>query len=177
MTSADVRAFGQRANISTGSVTLPGILLGIGLGGLLDGIVLHQILQWHHMLTSTGDYPATSVSGLEVNTFWDGLFHAASYAFVVIGLFMLWPRAREGGSTWSWRSLLGWNLVGWGAFNLVEGIVDHQILQIHHVRTGPDQLAYDIGFLVVGAILVMVGWLIVRRDRADRTRGSLAEAA
>jgi len=28
-----------------------GILLGIGLGGFVDGIVLHQILQWHHMLT------------------------------------------------------------------------------------------------------------------------------
>jgi uncharacterized membrane protein len=33
----------------------PGILLGIGLGGFVDGIVLHQILQWHHMLTSEGD--------------------------------------------------------------------------------------------------------------------------
>jgi Predicted membrane protein (DUF2243) len=29
----------------------PGILLGVGLGGFVDGIVLHQILQWHHMLT------------------------------------------------------------------------------------------------------------------------------
>ena len=37
----------------------PGILLGIGLGGFVDGIVLHQILQWHHMLSSEGDYPPT----------------------------------------------------------------------------------------------------------------------
>jgi uncharacterized membrane protein len=27
------------------------LLLGIGLGGFFDGIVLHQILQWHHMLS------------------------------------------------------------------------------------------------------------------------------
>jgi Predicted membrane protein (DUF2243) len=28
-----------------------GILLDLGLGGFFDGIVLHQILQWHHMVT------------------------------------------------------------------------------------------------------------------------------
>ena len=50
-----------------------GILFGLGLGGFFDGIVLHQILQWHHMLTSAG-YPATSVGNLEINTLWDGIF-------------------------------------------------------------------------------------------------------
>jgi uncharacterized membrane protein len=28
----------------------PSFLLGVGLGVFLDGIVLHQVLQWHHML-------------------------------------------------------------------------------------------------------------------------------
>ena len=28
----------------------PGVVLGIGLGGFVDGIVLHQILRWHHMV-------------------------------------------------------------------------------------------------------------------------------
>jgi uncharacterized membrane protein len=56
--SADRRVDGFRR-----SITAPAIVLGIGLGGFLDGIVLHQILQWHHMLTSTGDYPATTVRG------------------------------------------------------------------------------------------------------------------
>ena len=50
--------------------------MGIGLGGFVDGIVLHQILQWHHMLTDTGDYPPTTIAGLEANTLADGLFHA-----------------------------------------------------------------------------------------------------
>jgi hypothetical protein len=40
-----------------------GILLGLGLGGFFDGIVLHQILQWHHMATSAG-YPADSLENL-----------------------------------------------------------------------------------------------------------------
>ena len=42
---------------------LPGLLLGLGLGGFLDGILMHQVLQWHHLLTDTGEYPATTVAG------------------------------------------------------------------------------------------------------------------
>lgn len=45
-----------------------GILLGLGLGGFFDGIALHQLLQWHHLLTSAG-YPPDSVENLDVNTF------------------------------------------------------------------------------------------------------------
>ena len=47
-----------------------GYLLGFALGGFFDGIVLHQVLQWHHMLTSAG-FPPDSVENLEVNTFAD----------------------------------------------------------------------------------------------------------
>ena len=49
--------------------------MGLGLGGFLDGIVLHQILQWHHMLTDTGEHPMATVAGLETNTLADGFFH------------------------------------------------------------------------------------------------------
>jgi len=65
-----------------------GILFGLGLGGFFDGIVLHQILQWHHMLTSAG-YPPDSVENLKVNTRWDGLFHASTYIFTALGLWIL----------------------------------------------------------------------------------------
>ena len=68
-------------------ITAPVTMLGVGLGGLFDGIVLHQILQWYHMLTSQGDFPDTTVRGLEVNTLWDGIFHATTYMFIVVGLF------------------------------------------------------------------------------------------
>jgi uncharacterized membrane protein len=146
------------------SITGPAVLLGIGLGGLFDGIVLHQILQWHHMLTSHGDFPATTVRGLEVNTLWDGLFHAATYVVVTVGLFMLWDRVRWGGIAWSWRALTGWMLVGWGSFNLVEGVVDHHILQIHHVRSGPNELAWDLAFLGLGAVLFAIGWSVGRSE-------------
>jgi len=145
-------------------ITAPAVMLGVGLGGLFDGIVLHQILQWHHMLTSQGDIPAATVRGLEVNTLWDGLFHATTYVFIVVGLFLLWDRARAGGVEWSWKGLLGWMLVGWGLFNLVEGLIDHHILQIHHVRTGPNELMWDLAFLALGVVLLVSGWTLARSD-------------
>jgi uncharacterized membrane protein len=147
------------------SIAMPCVLLGVGLGGLFDGIVFHQILQWHHMLSSMQDHPVTTVPGLEANTLWDGLFHAATYVLIAIGLFMLWSRGRRGGVVWSWRSLLGWSLLGWGLFDVVEGTVNHHILGIHHVRPGPDQLAYDLGFLALGVLLVIVGSLVALMDK------------
>jgi uncharacterized membrane protein len=46
------------------SVTAPGILLGVGLGGFVDGILLHQVLQWHHMgvARSTSQMPSTAAN-------------------------------------------------------------------------------------------------------------------
>jgi uncharacterized membrane protein len=147
-------------------VRAPGLLLGIGLGGFVDGIVLHQILQWHHMLTSTSGYPATTVAGLEANTLADGLFHAATWLFVTAGVYALWRRGMP-----SWRVLLGTMLVGWGAFNLVEGLVDHELLGIHHVRDdlgGP--VGWDLAFLALGVALVLGGQALAssarRRDSA-----------
>ena len=151
--------------------TAAGLLLGVGLGGFVDGIVLHQILQWHHMLTDYGghsSFPATTVDSLTENTLWDGLFHAAAWVFVVAGLLMLW-QATSAGHRVSWRSVAGLLLAGWGIFNLVEGLVDHHILSIHHVRDDVvDPLWWDLGFLALSAILVAAGLTLWRSDRAGR---------
>ena len=142
----------------------PGLVIGVGLGGFVDGILLHQVLQWHHMLTATdtdnvgiASYPADTVAGLEVNTLWDGLFHVTAWFFVAVGLWWLWRRASSGSGRRPSRALIGAMLVGWGVFNLVEGVVDHHLLGIHHVRAGPGQLLYDLGFLAFGAVLVAGG--------------------
>lgn len=149
------------------SITAPGIVLGVGLGGFLDGILLHQILQWHHMLTSTDTdnigiryYPADTVPGIQMNTLWDGLFHTVTWLSVLGGLGLLYSRvSSHRGRVWGSQALWGWILVGWGLFNLVEGIIDHHILGIHHVHGGPAQLWWDLGFLALGAALVAGGWL------------------
>ena len=155
----------DKAHEAASHLRAPGILLGIGLGGFVDGIVLHQILQWHHMLTSQGEHPATTVAGLETNTLWDGLFHAATWVAVAAGLYLLWRRIA--GRTWGairGRAFLGWMLFGWGLFNLVEGIVDHHLLSIHHVREGSNELAWDLAFLTLGALLLTAGWVLARAD-------------
>jgi uncharacterized membrane protein len=64
------------------------IFLGLGLGGFFDGIVLHQVLQWRHMVSAIE--PVNTVPGLEINTLGDGLFHLGTYIFIVAGLALLW---------------------------------------------------------------------------------------
>jgi uncharacterized membrane protein len=150
----------------------PGILLGIGLGGFVDGIVLHQILQWHHLLTSTEGNPPTTVPGLEANTLADGLFHAATWVFVAAGTYALWRAWRDGRIAPPWRAHLGLMLAGWGAFNLVEGLIDHQLLGIHHVRDdlgGP--LGWDLAFLALGALLLAGGLALATRSQSSRGSG------
>jgi hypothetical protein len=50
----------------------PAFIMGLGLGGFIDGIVLHQILRWHHMLTGdNGGEPMDTLAGLETNTLID----------------------------------------------------------------------------------------------------------
>ncbi|MGY3520100.1 DUF2243 domain-containing protein [Micromonospora sp. PTRAS2] len=151
-------------------IRLPATILGIGLGGFADGIVLHQVLQWHHMLSGTGSdnvgvkaYPVDTVPGLEMNTLWDGIFHVVTWVAVLTGLALLYSRV-TGSRGRLWRSpvLWGWALVGWGLFNLVEGIVDHHLLGIHHVREGAYRTWWDLGFLALGAALVAAGWLVQR---------------
>lgn len=144
-----------------------GILFGLGLGGFFDGIVFHQVLQWHHMLTSAG-YPPDSVANLEVNTLADGLFHASTYVMVATGLVIIWRAGRRIHGRWRARTLIATILMGFGIFNLAEGIVDHQILGIHHVNeTVPRSqwIYWDMAFLVWGAAMLAIGWVMYRRDR------------
>lgn len=150
---------------ASGPLLRAGVILGVGLGGFFDGIVFHQLLQWHHMLTAhnNGQFPMNTVPGLEVNTTWDGVFHTATWLAVVLGLILLWRVERHYDVRWS-MPLLGALLMGWGGFNLVEGVIDHQILGVHHVRDdlgGP--LGWDLAFLAWGAIMVVAGWALTRR--------------
>ncbi len=65
----------------TAASTWWGILLGVALGGFFDGILLHQILQWHHLLSLVA-----GMGDLRTQVLWDGYFHALMYAVAALGL-------------------------------------------------------------------------------------------
>ena len=154
-----------------------GLLLGVGMGGFVDGIVFHQILQWHNMVsakypsTRTGPAPGQDVEtfrrDVEVNMFWDGVFHAFTWAMNLLGLQLLFSAGRRADVPWSRRTLVGAMLLGWGLFNLAEGVIDHHVLHVHHVREELGESAWDYGFLASGVVLALAGWLLIRSGRAD----------
>ncbi|HAX79420.1 MAG TPA: DUF2243 domain-containing protein [Cyanobacteria bacterium UBA11372] len=148
-----------------GNLIVAGILLGMGAAGFFDGIVLHQILQWHHMLS--GVKPATAMPNFEVNTFWDGLFHALDYALTVAGVTFLWRAQSNNNAPLSLKTFVGSLLIGAGSFNFIEGTINHQILGIHHVKPGPNQLAWDIGFLALGVALAASGWILLQTKQPN----------
>lgn len=153
-------------NWKRGPLISAGLLLGIGLGGFLDGIVFHQILQTHNMLSNR--IPVDSLVNAKINMTWDGYFHAMVWLITVIGVYRLFRAARRDDALWSGQLLFGAWLTGWGLFNLVEGIIDHHVLALHHVMEyAIDKQPYDLAFLASGVLFVWVGWLFIRAGSRD----------
>jgi uncharacterized membrane protein len=140
---------------------LPGFILGAAVAGFFDGVVLHQILQWHHMICIEAHCIDKNVAALQRQTYYDGLFHAGMLLFLLVGLVLLVREANRGHGVPP-RRFWGSVLLGGGMFNVLEGIVDHQVLQIHHVRFGPNRPAWDLGFLVLSSVIAIAGFLLTR---------------
>jgi uncharacterized membrane protein len=149
---------------------LPSVLLGVGFGGFVDGIVLHQILQWHHMVSDEGCCPTTSLAGLEDNTLADGIFHAVTWLVTLIGSLAAVRAWRDGELAPPWIAHLGGLLAGWGIFNVLDS-ANHFLLGLHHIRDdlgGP--VGWDIGFLVFALALIAVGWALTRTQQRTTRR-------
>lgn len=171
-----MNAHGETAHDQRLPSRASGLLLGLGLGGFVDGILLHQILQWHHMVSHVEAYPASTVAGLEVNTLADGFFHSATWVLVVAASVTMLTSWRAGRVAPNWSFHVGLVLAGWGVFNLVEGVVNHHVLGLHHVRDDLGApLAWDIGFLTFGALLVGVGWLLHRYGAVTLARRGIIQ--
>ena len=148
-----------------GPLVSSGVLLGAGLGGFVDGILLHQILQWHNMLSSR--IPPVDLVSTKENMVYDGLFHAGTWLVTAAGLALLWRVLGQERVVRSTRVFVGSLILGWGLFNFIEGVIDHQLLGLHHVHPGAGQLAWDIGFLVFGALQIAIGTLLIRDPRRE----------
>ncbi|MES2464587.1 MAG: DUF2243 domain-containing protein [Armatimonadota bacterium] len=146
-------------------LTAAGTALGIGMGGFVDGIVLHQVLQLHNMLSAR--LPVTSLVNAKINMVWDGLFHGFTWIMTALGIFLLWRAGQRRDVPWSGRTLMGGMIQGWGWFNLVEGIIDHHALGLHHVVERAGLSVADYLFLFSGVVLILIGHALIRAGRSD----------
>jgi len=159
--------------------TAAAFLFGLGLGAFFDGIVFHQVLQWHHMVSAW--YPPTSLENLRLNMRWDGAFQGIAYLFVVGGIALFWRKASTRELYWSSEMLIGGLLYGWGCFNLAEGLVDHALLGMHHVNetvSVSQQPWWDLAFLAWGAAMAAGGRALLRwaerQRQSPRARNTVA---
>ncbi len=124
----------------------------------VDEIVFHQLLSWHHFYDG---------STSEVALFSDGLLHAGELVLLVGGFFLFADLRRRDALVprFAWAGLL----IGMGAFQLWDGIVDHKVLRLHQVRYDVDLLPYDLAWNAAGAVLLLAGavlaWWAHRRER------------
>jgi len=101
------------------SLRTAGLVLGLGIGGFLDGIVFHMLLQWHHLICINCGSGPQSPFDLRKEILSDGLFHVVTLGLVVAGVFLLWKAVRRAPALFPPRFLFGAILLGWGIFNLL----------------------------------------------------------
>jgi uncharacterized membrane protein len=136
---------------------LPGALVGLGAGGILDGVVLFQLLHWHHVYDR---------SSLATGLVTDGLFYLGAVAALVAGLVLLWRRRVPALD----RSFAGAALTAAGALNLVDGVVVHKLLRWHQVREHVHETPYDVGYILLAAVLLVAGLTLLRRSDVGMAR-------
>ena len=161
---------------SRSGLILATAVIGIGLSGFFDGILLHQVLQWHHLLSLV---PGEAFRQIETQIFADGMFHVLMYVVTAAGLWMLWRRRRAlAEQPQGWRLVAGGGLLGFGVWNLIDVGLFHWILGIHRIRVNvPDPLTYDVAWLVIlGFVPMGIAWLLLRRSGAGAGHGPAAGA-
>lgn len=137
-------------------------IIGFALSGFFDGILLHQVLQWHHLFSLV---PGEAWRDIRNQILVDGLFHVLMYVVASIGLFRLWRARHELRAPDAGRALAAGALLGFGLWNAVDVVGFHWLIGIHRIRVGvPDPLAYDLGWLAAFAVPFLIGgWRILRR--------------
>ena len=137
---------------------------GIGLGGFVDGILLHQVLQVHEMLSNK--IAASNYVGKSINMFWDGIFHAFCFLVVFTGIIMLWKLFPRKDIDISGKVFYGGLLMGWALFNIVEGVIDHQILKLHNVvELSANHSIANYSFLVVSILMLITGYALATNKK------------
>lgn len=129
-----------------------GILFGIGVMALVDEIIFHQLLQWHHFYDHSTPF---------IGTMTDGLLTSFGLLGVVLGFFMFADLKRNH-EVWMKKWFASF-LMGTGIFQLFDGIIDHKILRVHQVRYVDPLWLYDAGWIITGVILLIAGIILFRK--------------
>lgn len=166
----NVDDYQRRETVNNRTSTVSAILIGIGLAGLIDITIFHQILQWHH--TASNKIVPNTMEALQMNIVWDGAFLIFSLIITIIGISLLWQGSgsKNKNSLFSNKgSFIGLTFIGFGGFNIIEGVINHHILEMHHVIDVADPFVFDVTLLVVGglAFLIIGGTLIDLRYKRN----------
>ncbi|MGW0565597.1 DUF2243 domain-containing protein [Streptomyces sp. NPDC003016] len=138
-------------------------LLGAALMAAVDEIVFHQILAWHHFYDR---------STLSVGLLSDGLLHTAELLGLVAGaaLYADLRRRRALAPAHARAGLI----LGLGAFQLFDGVVDHKLLRLHQIRYGVDITPYDLAWNGAALVLLAVGGALAVRAARHAPSGRAA---
>ena len=135
---------------------------------MIDGLLFHELLQWHHFLSSTDRYevgarePAPHAT-VEANLTADGLFHAFAVTVSIIGFVLLWRWGRRHELADA-RTTIGAIAVGFAAFNIVDGVLLHLVVGLHHIHEETFELGSDLIYLVLNLVLGALGFALAARS-------------
>ncbi len=149
-------------DIKAKNLLINALILGLGFMGAIDGILFHQLLKWHHVIDHHNH---------RIELFLDGVFNLFVTLLLVFACFKIFKDASNDRLSFNWRIFVGSMTMGAGAFNLLEGLIDHQLLGLHHVKpASPNWLLYDIGYLISGVILIIIGFSYVKLKIDNRKK-------
>lgn len=127
------------------SIVAAGALLGIGMGGLLDGSL--------SSLAGRGGLSS------------DGAVRVVLCVLTALGVASLWMSAKRPHAVLSTRSFVASLGIGWGVFNVVAEVFN-RLLGMHQVRPGSNDVAWELGFVVVGVVVLAACAMVVKNDHA-----------
>jgi uncharacterized membrane protein len=147
-------------------------VFGFGFSGLIDVLILHHVLQWHHLVSAI--YPMNTLDGLRTNILADGLFSIAMLTVAGVGAGVVWRAERRTEVPLATRPLAGSAVIGLGVFDLFDVIGNHVILGLHQPLSQGG--TYNPHWAVVSLLIVAAGAYVYRTGRGER-RGEETEAA
>ncbi len=143
------------------------LILGMGLGGVFEGIFFNQLLQWHQVISAR--IPPDTISGKTLNNFWDGVYHSITWLLTGTGIFLLWSLVGRNDVARSNRVFFGGVALGWGIFILLEGIANHYLLSLHHVNeSSAYRQWWDHGYVFFGLLIGFGGWYTIRHQKQEK---------